>query len=223
MPVLAGMERVRGVSCHVQTTGEDTRRVLTANRSDQRFYACYARTSQSPSFSLTCEFIPPKLVEKDIIKALFSTKKFDMHNVYPTNLVHKLTGASLNQLKYWVRINLVSPEREGKSSFYSFKDIVKLRVLASLRNKGLSLQKVRDGIENLSKMLPDDEPLSRLIIYTDGVDMIVAEKGKYFSAITRQQYLRFDTEQIGSEIINLQKSEAWHPNKGGVSKKLQKM
>ncbi|MBN1842388.1 MAG: MerR family transcriptional regulator [Deltaproteobacteria bacterium] len=146
-----------------------------------------------------------------------------MDNAYPTNLVRKLTGATPNQLKYWVRINLVSPEREGKSSFYSFKDIVKLRVLASLRNKGLSLQKVRDGIENLSKMLPDDEPLSRLIIYTDGVDMIVAEKGKYFSAITRQQYLRFDTEQIGAEIVGLQKSEVWHPNKGGVSKKLQKM
>lgn len=128
-----------------------------------------------------------------------------MDNAYPTNLVRKLTGATPNQLKYWVRINLVSPEREGKSSFYSFKDIVKLRVLASLRNKGLSLQKVRDGIENLSKMLPDDEPLSRLIIYTDGVDMIVAEKGKYFSAITRQQYLRFDTEQIGAEIISLQR------------------
>ena len=146
-----------------------------------------------------------------------------MQNVYPTNLVRKLTGATLNQLKYWVRINLVSPEREGKSSFYSFKDIVKLRVLASLRNKGLSLQKVRDGIENLSKMLPDDEPLSRLIIYTDGVDMIVAEKGRYFSAITRQRYLRFDTEQIGAEIISLEKSEGRHPNKRGFSRKRQTM
>ena len=53
-------------------------------------------------------------------------------------------------------------------------------------------------------MLPDDEPLSRLIIYTDGMDMIVVEKGKYFSAITKQQYFRFDTEQIGAEITKLQ-------------------
>jgi hypothetical protein len=63
---------------------------------------------------------------------------------------------------------------------------------------------VREGIINLSKMLPDDEPLSRLVIYTDGMDMIVIEKGKYFSAITRQHYFRFDTEQIGAEIIRLQ-------------------
>ncbi len=146
-----------------------------------------------------------------------------MHNPYSTNLVRKLTGASPNQIKYWVRINLVSPEREGKSSFYSFKDIVKLRVLVSLRNKGLSLQKVRKGIRTLSMMLPDDEPLSRLIIYTDGIDMIVVEKGKYFSAITRQQYLRFDTEQIGAEIIGLQKSGGQHPDKRGISRKRQTM
>ena len=146
-----------------------------------------------------------------------------MQNIYPTNLVRKLTGATLNQLKYWVRINLVSPEREGKSSFYSFKDIVKLRVLVSLRNKGLSLQKVRKVIRTLSMMLPDDEPLARLIIYTDGIDMIVAEKGKYFSAITRQQYLRFDTEQIGAEIISLQKSGDRHPDKKDISRKRQTM
>ena len=126
-----------------------------------------------------------------------------MNNIYPTKLVRKLTGSSLNQLKYWVRINLVSPERKGKASFYSFKDIVKLRVLVSLKRRGLSLQKVREGIRNLSAMLPDDEPLSRLIIYTDGVDMIVVEKGKYFSAITKQQYFRFDTQQIGAEIVRL--------------------
>ena len=80
---------------------------------------------------------------------------------------------------------------------------MKLRVLVSLRKNGLSLQKVRLGINRLSEMLPDDEPLSRLIIYTDGMDMIVVEKGKYFSAITKQQYFRFDTEQIGAEITDL--------------------
>lgn len=127
-----------------------------------------------------------------------------MKNIYSTKLVRKLTRASLNQLKYWVRISLVSPGKKGKYSFYSFKDIVKLRVLVSLRKKGLSLQKVRKGIKNLSRILPDDEPLSRLIIYTDGIDMIIVEKGKYFSAITRQHYFRFDTEQIGVELVRLQ-------------------
>lgn len=127
--------------------------------------------------------------------------------MYPTRLVQKLTGASTNQLKYWARTGLVYPTREGKCFFYSFKEIVKLRVLVSLRKKGLSLQKMRIGIENLASILPDAEPLTRLIIYTDGMDMIVTEKGNYFSAITRQRYLHFDTEQIGAELVNLQEQD----------------
>jgi len=127
-----------------------------------------------------------------------------MQHLYPTKLVQKLTRATNNQLKYWVRTGLVCPARKGKCCFYSFKDIVKLRVLVSLKSKGLSLQKMRIGIENLSTILPDTEHLSRMVIYTDGMDMIVAEKGKYFSAITKQRYMFFDTEQIGAELVYLQ-------------------
>ncbi len=130
-----------------------------------------------------------------------------MRKQYPTNLVMSLTGATANQLKYWVRIKLISPEIKGRRAFFSFKDIVTLRVLVSLRKKGLSLQKVRLGIERLLETLPEDEPLSRLVIYTNGEDMIVLEKGKFFSAITKQQYFRFDTEQIGSEILKLQETK----------------
>ena len=140
-----------------------------------------------------------------------------MENNYPTNFVCNLTGATNNQLKYWVSIGLVRPVLEGKTFFYSFKDIIKLRVLVSLRRNGLSLQKVRLGIDRLSQMLPDDEPLSRLIIYTDGEDMIVVEKGKYFSAITKQQYFRFDTEQMGAEVIKLQQDKRHLATKKAVS------
>ena len=128
------------------------------------------------------------------------------HN-YSTKFVRKLTGATENQFKYWVKIRIVTPERIGKTHYYSFRDIVKLRVLVQLRRNGLSLQKVRKGIDNLSRILPDTEdPMTRLMIHTDGIDMIVVEKGNYFSAITRQQYFTFDTGKIKSEMIRLQKA-----------------
>jgi DNA-binding transcriptional MerR regulator len=143
----------------------------------------------------------------------FFNQKKDMNHIYKTDLVMKLTGATSNQLKYWGRLALISPEVNGRRARYSFKDIVKLRVLVSLRKNGLSLQKIRLGINRLSEILPDDEPLSRLIIYTDGIDMIVVEKGKYFSAITKQQYFRFDTEEIDSEITELQQNSLHPPQK----------
>lgn len=132
-----------------------------------------------------------------------------MDYIYKTDLVMNLTGATSNQLKYWKHQGLITPDINGRRALYSFKDIVKLRVLVSLRKNGLSLQKIRLGIKQLSEMLPEDEPLSRLIIYTDGTDMILVEKGNYFSAITRQQYFMFDTEEIGAEITELQQND-WH-------------
>ncbi|MFH1627271.1 MAG: MerR family transcriptional regulator [Pseudomonadota bacterium] len=149
------------------------------------------------------------------IREFFNQK--DMAKVYKTHLVMRLTGATSNQLKYWARIELVAPQINGRRAHYSFKDIVKLRVLVSLRKNGLSLQKVRLGINRLSEMLPDDEPLSRLIIYTDGMDMIVVEKGKYFSAITKQRYFRFDTEQIGADITERQQNGKRLPSTQAVS------
>lgn len=128
-----------------------------------------------------------------------------MTNTYPTRLVRSLTKATDNQLKYWVKIGLVFPNKKGKTYFYSFRDLIKLKLIVFLKNNGLSLQKIKKGMKNLTKLLPDsDEPLARLVIHTDGVDMIVNEKGKYFSATTMQRYLHFDTEQISFEIIRLQ-------------------
>ena len=140
-----------------------------------------------------------------------------MTNNYPTRLVRRITKATGNQLKYWVRIGLVTPEKRGKTFFYSFKDIIKLRLLIKLKENGLSLQKIKKGIKKLSEMLPaTDDPLTKLVIYTDGIDMIVIEKGKYFSAMTRQHYFRFDTEQISAEIINLYKLPGTFPKKNKV-------
>ena len=143
-------------------------------------------------------------------KKILNRKYFNrfMDHNYSTRFVRKLTGASENQIKYWVKIRIVTPERIGKTHYYSFRDIIKLRVLVQLRRNGLSLQKVRTGIDNLSRILPDtQDPMTRLMIHTDGIDMIVIEKGNYYSAITRQQFFTFDTGQIESEMIKLQKAE----------------
>lgn len=127
-----------------------------------------------------------------------------MTKSYPTKLVLELTNASENQLKYWVKVKLVKPLQNGKSNYYSFRDIITLRLVVSLKSQGLSLQKIRQGLQNLSKALPQsDECLTRLVIYTNGIDMIVCEKGRHFSAITKQRYLSIDTERIQARISTI--------------------
>jgi hypothetical protein len=53
--------------------------------------------------------------------------------------------------------------------------------------------------------------------------MIVIEKGMYFSAITKQQYFHFDTEQIGAEIIRLQNFDAAYESRTGSLKAIEKV
>ncbi len=143
---------------------------------------------------------------------------------FPTDLVLRVTGASANQLKYWVKIGLVELSKNGKKYFYTFRDIVKLRVISSLKKNGLSLQTIRKGIDNLTKVLPPGaDPLSRLTIFTDGQDMIVMEKGMYFSATSMQRFFRFDTEQLQATIVQIQsdevlKAEAYRSRVGSVER-----
>ncbi len=128
-----------------------------------------------------------------------------LNKLFSTDMVSRVTGATANQLKYWVKIGLISPTQDGRRYLYTFRDVIKIRVISNLKDEGLSLQKIRKGIDNLTKVLPsDDDPLARLIIFTDGQEMIAMEKGMYFSATSMQRYFRFDLEQLQTSIINFQ-------------------
>ncbi len=61
----------------------------------------------------------------------------------------------------------------------------------------------------MAKVLPaDDDSLSKLIIFTDGHDMVAMEKGMYFSATSMQRYFQFDIEQLQASIIRFQSDVA---------------
>ncbi|MGB5157356.1 helix-turn-helix domain-containing protein [Desulfobacterium sp. N47] len=127
---------------------------------------------------------------------------------YPTQLVRKVTKATENQLKYWVKIGIIVPEKKGKTHYYSFRDIIKIKLIISMKENGLSLQKIQRGINNLSNLLPySDNLLTRLIIFTDGRDMFVNEKGKYFSATSMQRFFGFDTEKLNNDINELSNND----------------
>jgi uncharacterized protein (DUF433 family) len=76
--------------------------------------------------------------------------------------VERLTGISPSQLRYWDRTKFYVPSfadenrRNPFSRIYSFKDVVALRVLHSLRNQfGVPLQHLRDVSAKLAHMGED--------------------------------------------------------------------
>jgi DNA-binding transcriptional MerR regulator len=66
--------------------------------------------------------------------------------------VCKIVGITYRQLDYWTTTELVTPsvrnaEGSGSQRLYSFEDIVQLKVIKSLLDAGVSLQRIRAALE----------------------------------------------------------------------------
>jgi DNA-binding transcriptional MerR regulator len=89
----------------------------------------------------------------------------------------KFTGCTPRQLRYWDQIKLVTPSvqgtggRPGVPRMYSFRDLVALKVVKSLLDGGMSLQRVRRAWDYLNRRAALDRHLSEVKLITDGVSI----------------------------------------------------
>lgn len=65
--------------------------------------------------------------------------------------VARIAGVSLRQLQWWDERNVVSPRQEGHRRVYLPQEVVEVSVIAELRRKGFSLQKIRRVLRFLQK------------------------------------------------------------------------
>lgn len=95
-----------------------------------------------------------------------------------------LSGCTHHQLRYWDRVGLVSPSvqgtggRPGVRRLYSFRDLVALRVVKSLLDNGMSLQRVRRAWDYLRRNADMDEHLAGVKLVTDGVSIFRVAQGE---------------------------------------------
>ena len=85
-----------------------------------------------------------------------------------------LTRCTQHQLRYWDKVGLVRPSlqstggRPGKRRLYSFRDLVALRVVKSLLDNGMSVQRVRRAWDYLRRTAELDDHLAEVKLVTDG-------------------------------------------------------
>lgn len=65
--------------------------------------------------------------------------------------VAAIAGVSLRQLQWWDERKVVSPRHEGHRRVYFPAEVVEITVIAELRRKGFSLQKIRRVLRFLQK------------------------------------------------------------------------
>ena len=119
---------------------------------------------------------------------------------FNTETVAKITGLSRRQVDYWDGVHFIKPsvaDARGKGSvrLYSFEDLVQLKVAKSLRENGISLQRIRKAIQYLKKNMHEvSKPLTEMRFLTDGDTIFV---------ITKDTKKIIDTLRNGQIVISI--------------------
>lgn len=119
-----------------------------------------------------------------------------MDKLFSTDLVEKLYGFKTGRLKYWARTGLISPTE----SSYTFQDIIAIKVIKALLDKGLSIQRIRRLIGQLRRLIPDSQrPLLELRIQSDGERISLSREGDYLEP-TGQLLFDFGLRDLKREV-----------------------
>jgi DNA-binding transcriptional MerR regulator len=99
---------------------------------------------------------------------------------YNSSEVSRICGVSLRQLQWWDERNVVSPRQDGHKRIYAPQEVVEISVIAELRRKGFSLQKIRRVLRflqrDMGKRLSDAlSGASEMHLLTDGKSIYLEE------------------------------------------------
>ena len=117
---------------------------------------------------------------------MFKTKKgrsdaIAADQVFNSSEVARIAGVSLRQLQWWDERKVVSPHHEGHKRVYRPEEVIEVTVIAELRRKGFSLQKIRRVLRflqrEMGRRLSDLlEASSDLHLLTDGKSIYLEDK-----------------------------------------------
>jgi len=142
-----------------------------------------------------------------------------MANSFSSKTVSRIIGIPARVIDYWDRTNFIKPSISEASGYgsvrlYSFTDLIQFKVAKFLRDRGLSLQKIRKSLNYLRKHLPEvEKPLAQLRFLTDAETIFVLtnkdreiidtlKKGQYVLAIAIEELindLRGKTSKLARE------------------------
>lgn len=138
----------------------------------------------------------------------------NLPGIFTSGEVQKLVGLTQRQLTYWDTSALVHPhgraaKGRGSRRLYTSMDVLQLKLIRRLRDAGLSLQKVRQALVNLSDLSDEPAPLAELEVLTDGHRILIRRSDEeLLDPLARHFVLRFPLADLLAEI---QKQIASHP------------
>ena len=117
--------------------------------------------------------------------------------------VCSIVGITYRQLDYWARTDLVRPSLadargSGTQRRYSYRDLVRLKVVKSLLDAGVKLQAARKAIEYLRDDLGEDWDTASLVL--DGSNSVFARDGEALVDLVRHGQGVLNIVPLGSMV-----------------------
>ncbi|HOK47174.1 MAG TPA: MerR family transcriptional regulator [Bryobacteraceae bacterium] len=113
---------------------------------------------------------------------MFKTKKarpapISPEETYSSSDVARVANITLRQLQWWDERHVVSPRHEGHKRVYTPEQVVEVSVIAELRRKGFSLQKIRRVLRYLQREM--DRRLSDVLSVESDLHLLTDGKTIY--------------------------------------------
>jgi DNA-binding transcriptional MerR regulator len=123
--------------------------------------------------------------------------------------VCKIVGITYRQLDYWARTDLVRPSLadargSGTQRRYSYRDLVRLKVIKNLLDSGVKLQAARKAIEYIRGDLGDDWASASLVL--NGTNSVLVRTGEDLVDVVRQGQGVLNIVSLGQVVDELEAS-----------------
>jgi len=122
-------------------------------------------------------------------------------DTFSTEDVQRILGLTAKQLDYWDRLRLVSPRKGQGNRFYDFRDLIGLRTVKQLVEKGVPANRLRRALAALhEKLVQVHAPLAELRVLSDGRDIVVERGGARLEPLSGQFVLNFETRELNERV-----------------------
>ena len=125
---------------------------------------------------------------------------------YSPTVASKLVGVNYNTILYWVRTGLVKASIQYESKqwtpvLFSFNDLLELKFIQSLRDKGAPTRRIRKALNYLRRTLKSHDIASLYLDVTNDDIQVYATPDNVLSAVKNQgQLLLINVSRLRSEI-----------------------
>jgi tetratricopeptide (TPR) repeat protein len=115
--------------------------------------------------------------------------------------VQRILGLTGKQLDSWDRLRLVSPHKSEGDPFYDFRDLIGLRTVKQLIERGVPVNRLQRAVAALREKLSHVQaPLAELRVLSDGKDVIVEGNGARLEPLSGQFVLNFETRELDERV-----------------------